>query len=287
MKRHNKCGDAEKRDGRDSRYAKNLNIKFEGEHLMEIPSVTFDSNVWENIVDESKRNEVPKYEKLYELIKNKLLSPFFFEGMATMECIPKKERKNFISNYNANISFKIEGEEQHIINGTKHPGLTDYLKENLPKALKLGFKFIKFPRIGAVGLDIESKYFAEDTKFTLNERINRTFECSKFIENLGSGKSKLHNRLDGDSNKGIVIQSKNDNSLGESQFAKDFGEWVDGDALAAHYGYGIDYFCTNDQGKGAGKSSIFSSKNLHRLKSQYGIKVVTPDELLSLLESLD
>ncbi len=250
---------------------------------MGVPTVTFDSNVWENIVDESKRAGVDEYEKIYELIKDKSILPFLFEGMATIESIPKKERKDFMSNFKATMSFQVEDEEPRLIKGTQHPGLTEYLKEYLPKALNLGFKFIKHPRIGAVGLDIDAKYFAEDTKFSLEERINRFFKCVKFIEQLGSGKARLQSRLDDDSTKGIVKQSKNDTGLSENQYGKDVGEWVDGDALAAHYGYGIDYFCTNDQAKGAGTASIFSPNNLTQLKTKYGINVVSPSDLLLLI----
>lgn len=61
------------------------------------------------------------------------------------------------------------------------------------------------------------------------------------------------------------------------------GEWVDGDAIAAHYGFGIDYFCTNDQAKGAGTASVFHPDNLNRLSEQYGIKVVSPSQLLEII----
>ena len=250
---------------------------------MNIPTVTFDSNVWEKIVDGSKRIEKDEYKKLYELITSKSLIPFFFEGIATMESIQKKDRKDYIGNYRATISFQVGDEEPHITKGSEALELTDYLKVNIPKAFELGFKFLKFPRIGAVGLNIKDRYLAKDENYPLKERLERSFECAKFIESLGAGKSKLHRRLDGTNDKGIVNQTTNDTNLSTKQYAKDFGEWVDGDALAAHYGYGIDFFCTNDQAKGAGLSSIFSENNLDRLKENFGITVVSPSELLTLL----
>lgn len=251
---------------------------------MNTPTVTFDSNVWENIVDESKRRGQDEYEKLFALITSKSLTPFFFEGIATMESIPRNDRKDYIRNYKATISFQVGDEEPHITEGSDAPELTDYLKQNIPKALELGFKFLKFPRIGAVGLNIEGQYLAEDINYPLKERLERSFECASFIESLGAGKSKLHNRLDGTNDKSIVNQTVNDNSLSANQYAKDIREWVDGDALAAHYGYGVELFCTNDQAKGAGASSIFSPRNLNELKEKLGVNVVSPSELLKLLE---
>lgn len=251
---------------------------------MSIPTVTFDSNVWENIVDESKRRENEEYKRLYKLIASKSLMPFFFEGIATMESIPKNDRKDYFGSYKATISIQVGDEDPNITNGSEAPELTDYLKKYIPKALKLGFKFIKFPRIGAVGTNIEGQYLAKDETYPLKERTKRSFECIKFIESLGAGKSKLHSRLDGTNDKGIVNQTANDKSLSAKQYAKDIGEWVDGDALASHYGYGIEYFCTNDQARGAGTSSIFSPNNLNKLKEEFGVTVVSPSELLKLLE---
>lgn len=250
---------------------------------MNAPSITFDSNVWENIVDESKRTGIYEYEKLYELIKSQSVIPFFFEGIATMESISKKDRKDYMGNYKATISVQVDNEEPYITQGSNHPGLTDYLKTNILQALALGFKFIKFPRIGILSLDIDAAYFAKDEIYPLEERLSRSFECSGFIESLGSGKSRLHSRLNGADNKGIVNQTSNDASLSANQYGKDFGEWVDGDALAAHYGYGFDFFCTNDQAKGAGTASIFSQNNLIQLTNKFEIKVVSPVNLLDLL----
>ena len=43
--------------------------------------VTFDSNVWESIVDENKRaNSAEVYSQLFHLIQSKIITPFFFEG---------------------------------------------------------------------------------------------------------------------------------------------------------------------------------------------------------------
>ncbi|MCR4342447.1 MAG: hypothetical protein NUV40_00915 [Patescibacteria group bacterium] len=61
------------------------------------------------------------------------------------------------------------------------------------------------------------------------------------------------------------------------------GEWTDGDALAANYGYGIDYFCTNDSASGAGSSSIFYATNLQQLEQRFPVNVISPEELVQSL----
>jgi hypothetical protein len=42
--------------------------------------VTFDSNVWERIVDEEKRKHFASGGRLYDAILQKQIEPFFFEG---------------------------------------------------------------------------------------------------------------------------------------------------------------------------------------------------------------
>ncbi|MNC62754.1 hypothetical protein D3C75_1128090 [compost metagenome] len=58
---------------------------------------------------------------------------------------------------------------------------------------------------------------------------------------------------------------------------------MDGDALSAHYGYGIKYFCTNDKARGAGSKSVFSIENRKKLKDKFGIDIVTPTELIEFI----
>jgi hypothetical protein len=161
--------------------------------------------------------------------------------------------------------------------------LSEYLKEAIPKAIGMGFKFIRTPRIGGHGIDPTAEYVAKDIKFPLAERLDRTFDVLRFIESLGAGKAKLDKDILKNSGNGLVEKTINDTSLTDKQFSKNIAEWVDGDAIAAHYGYGIDYFCTNDKASGAGASSIFSDINLKSVCGKYGIKVVSPAELLSYI----
>lgn len=246
-------------------------------------SVTFDSNVWEIIVDEDKRNNSdPIYTKLYELINNGSIQPYFSEGLATMETIKKKDRKEHYANYKAGFSMSVDGEEVSSHNGSGGPEISEYLNRVVPQALELGFRFTHLPRIGAPKLNIPDKYWAPDEKYSMKERQNRSFECAQYIESLGAGKGKLMNEL-GASNGGLVQKTKIDNSVTDNKYSKAVGEWTDGDALAANYGYGIDYFCTNDRASNAGSSSIFHSTNLQQLEQRFPVNVVSPEELVQTL----
>lgn len=248
-------------------------------------SVTFDSNVWECIVDEDKReNSDPIVAKLFMLIKFGMIKPFFFEGIVTMESVKKKDRKDYIGSYKPNILLVVGDEVMPPppIKIAFEP--SEYLKKTIPKALELGFRFTKLPRIGAPKINLPEQYFATDEKYEMGERQKRSSDCANFIYSLGAGKAAIMNGLS-KSNGGVVQRTKADHFMSEKNFSNAYGEWVDGDALAANYGYGIDYFCTNDRASNAGKSSIFFPDNLAKLEKRFPVNVVSPDVLLIKLSN--
>ncbi|MCY1550708.1 hypothetical protein D9M68_869800 [compost metagenome] len=60
-------------------------------------------------------------------------------------------------------------------------------------------------------------------------------------------------------------------------------EWADGDSIAAHIGYGIDYFCTGDEGKSSGTASVFTTANRTWLTTTYGTRFITMTDLAALV----
>jgi hypothetical protein len=249
-------------------------------------SVTFDSNIWEIVVDEEKRNQSdPIYQQIHDSIKAGEITPFFFEGVATMETVRKRDRKSHIAGYKAGFEMSVDGQIYAKSSGFGSPEISDYLKNMVPKALELGFRFTHLPRIGSPMLNIPDKYWAPDEKYSMGKRQERSFECAEFIESLGSGKAALLNGLDPGKG-GIVQRTSRDQAVTVKKYAKLFSEWVDGDALAANYGYGIDYFCTNDTGSSAGSFSIFYPENLMVLQAKYPVNVISPMVLASRIEAM-
>jgi hypothetical protein len=77
------------------------------------------------------------------------------------------------------------------------------------------------------------------------------------------------------------------NNAAESEEIDDgVAEWADEDALAAHYGYNNDYFCSEDFGRAAiarfGRS-ILDQNNRTWLTTTLGIQFVTIRQLANLL----
>ena len=68
----------------------------------------------------------------------------------------------------------------------------------------------------------------------------------------------------------------------KKKFGEAIAEWVDGEALSAHYASGNDYFCTDDKAKNAGTASIFHKQNKTRLIEKFGIKIISSCEAAEL-----
>lgn len=244
-------------------------------------TVVFDSNVWEHIADEAKRADAPPaVQTLYAQITTLEITPFFFEGIVNLEAIPKKARKVFLKSYRPSITMTVDKKVDHYSEGTPTSDIPEYLEKTVEKAAALGFRFVKLPRIGAASHPLVDRYKAPEN-LPLQDRLDRSFECARYIQSLGCGKETLMAMLD-DPQNGLVPAIQDD-PITEKKFAQGVAEWMDGDALAATYGYGFEYFCTNDKGAGAGTSSILHPSKRALYVQKYNVKIVTPDELIALL----
>jgi hypothetical protein len=70
---------------------------------------------------------------------------------------------------------------------------------------------------------------------------------------------------------------------GTKKVKQAIAEWADGDAVAAHYGFGIDLFCTRDRSRNTSGPSVLDENNRSWLQSEYGIKFVSLDELADII----
>jgi hypothetical protein len=147
------------------------------------------------------------------------------------------------------------------------------LLQKLLKAQELGFKVIRMTNFGTV----RSPEIPKDMLLTVEsydaywDYADRLSSCSQFTTNLGCGYHDYQ----------IMKQTRQPGS--PEKLAAAVAEWVDGDALAAHYAFGANVFCTNDRAGKAGSKSIFYPDNLAKLQRQFPIVVQTPGELLKSL----
>jgi len=251
--------------------------------------ITFDSNVWRIISSPDKFPNEPSIEAfkaIRKAIDEKKITPFLCETVFTLEAIKRKDRKEFFSDYKANISSSVEEGENGELklslsmgpDKTAHPGNNSYLESHLNDAIEIGFQIIKLPRIaGIVNPDIEAHFYQHSD---LSSYHNKAFKVCMEIEQKGAGIfhiKELGQKYNAQWTTGIEQAPESD----EGNIAKAIAEWADGDLVACHIAVGGDYFCTRDTAKKAGDKSIFSEDNLAWLKEEYNFHTISPEDLAS------
>lgn len=249
--------------------------------------ITFDSNVWRIISSPDKfPNEasIEAFKAIRKAIDEKKITPFLCETVFTLEAIQRKDRKEFFSDYKANINNSVEEGESGELklsfsigpDKTAHPGNNSYLESHLKDAIEIGFQIIKLPRIaGVVNLDIEEHFYKHQDLSAYHDKV---FKVGREIELKEAGMfhvKELGNKYNALWITGIEQAPENE----AGNIAKAIAEWADGDSVACHIAVGGDYFCTRDTAKKAGDKSILSEANIEWLKKDYSFHIISPEEL--------
>ena len=74
-----------------------------------------------------------------------------------------------------------------------------------------------------------------------------------------------------------------DNQLSDAKLARLVAELADCDMVSSHIAFENDYLCTLDRSRGQGKGGVLSKENLAKLNEKYPIRVVSPTELVEVL----
>ena len=116
--------------------------------------ITFDSNVWEKVVNEEEHHLVE--------IKNRILDgtiqAYICKIALSIESIQNEERPKYFRDYKPNITVEQLPSENEILsiqvcvapNTDLHPGLHPKLKDNLLKARDLGFQVLGMTNLATV-----------------------------------------------------------------------------------------------------------------------------------------
>ena len=260
--------------------------------------ITFDSNVWERLV-EAKERENSKYTRLKSLIKQGKIEAYICEIAISLESIMKKDRLSFWNDYEPRIEHETVGSISNddgsttiqcrmmfAPNNDKHPSLHPKLLNNLELANRLGFRVLRMTNFGTVRTTQipEEMQIDFDDLDAFWEYAEKVSNLSNYIKEIECG-SYEYFRFETENNLHGISVSKIIQSIDKSQknqFAKAVAEWVDGDSLAAHHASGNSVFCTEDRGKSAGSGSVFSAENLLQIQKSYDIQVLSIDEVLKL-----
>ena len=245
-------------------------------------NVTFDSNVWEKVVGKT----VSHYTKIKDKIHTGEIRPYICEIALSLEAIEKKLRAEFFKNYKPSIKFEELPTEDGMVrmrmcvepNNELHPGFHPKLQDKVLKARELGFRVLKMTNLGTVrAKEIPDKMCVDDAD---QKYIESLATCSEYITSLGCGQAAF-NQLKETFNR-VDFDSQGTSSEFDKRFQESVAEWVDGDALSAHYASGNEWFCTDDKAGNAGIGSIFHSQNRARVEKKFGIKIISSHDAAQL-----
>jgi hypothetical protein len=275
---------------------------------MPVPiKITFDSNVWECIVDPAKllqHQDASALQKIRGAIESGQASSFISDVVVTLESIRKADRAGFfrsvrISSASSEPVVERGGDgSTHISHSvtmnasfehfpTLHPKLSTPLKS----ALTLGFKLINVPRIGWMRLDdgLYKPQLSDERQ--LGELLDRTHFAAEAFERQGCGVAWVtalgeislrdHPELTQRGIRSPLLAFAHGND--QDAIPDAVAEWADGDALAAHYGHQHDVFCSLDRGSCAGSRSILYNSRREWLRHQFGLQIRCPKEVAAIL----
>lgn len=253
----------------------------------------FDSNVWRKIAVPEDNTDDPQYDalcKIHDAIVDGRIEAYISESIFTWENIPRKARKAKVGSMKAKVKTKVKETENGVSmsfvfgpNPDDAVSLSEnqHLQKPTEAALKMGFHIVRLPRIaGLTNIDIDAVLYKVPNYETY---FNKATEVSEKIESNGAGMSQIKNRVNGNPGISIMDKIKNAPESDLNKIAKAIAETVDGDAVATSIGLGCDFFCTRDEAKGAGATSVFGKANLAWLNADYGFVVKKPEELAALL----
>ena len=248
--------------------------------------ITFDTNIWPSVLI------AQDFSAIRDAIQNKKIIACIPETIFTLEAINNLDRKKFLEDYKLHSCTTEEilpsGEIKISISigpdAKAHPGNDKIRSKCMEDSLKMGFKVLRCSgRIGGiVNLDVPRELYLDDAFVDIAERQKVFAECLSKIEARGCGikmikdigsKYSIKSWLDGIAN----VPQKD-----WKQIPRAVAEWADGDAIAAHIAYKNDYFCTGDDAKQSGSSSIFSEENKKWLKSEFKVNFLDRKQLVGM-----
>jgi len=264
--------------------------------------VTFDTNALDRVV---RPERYPKdlrqhaFKKIHKALKDGRIKGFFSETVLTLEGIQKIDRADVFDSTKILTDIKEEkaangesGRVKVVLTALQparrqlHPEVVKRIRS----AIQLGLRGMKIPRNGMIDIeDPSGKFFVQQSETEMAQRQQKTFEAARAIEKRNVGMTKVRQlgakfgSRDGVSEPWYrsLVRAKDVHE--ENQVKRAISEWADGDSIAAHIGYGNEFFCTEDKGRTGGVSSIFDEKNRVWLAETYGVRFVTLPELAEQL----
>lgn len=219
---------------------------------------------------------------------------FFSETLITLEGIQKKDRARVLGSSRLVSSSSSESRNKITITlafqQDREP-LPPEFSNRIQVARDFGMRALMVPRslgVGVCAKDDDGTLFKPIAN--LEQFVARATHLESQIGARSVGRAAAvllrleFSARDGMSGQELWLQglgrAKTDKEM--EKVARAAAEWADGASVAAHYGYGVDLFCTRDFGKNASGHSILNLTNRKWLTDAYGIHFVTLAELADM-----
>jgi hypothetical protein len=264
--------------------------------------VTFDSNTLDKAVRPGRFPKDPRQPDLLKVnaaLSARTIEGFFCDTIVTLEGIQNKDRVEVLGSttLRSSRSDRINASGQHAVHlnlhaeQTKRQPLHSEVINRLTAALALGFHAIGAPRIGGVRIDDPAGtiYLSQPDEAILSARLDKFMDAARAIEARGVGAAQVAALAETFAKRAGVTEpwlqslQRAQDIREERSVQRAVAEWADGDSLAAHIGYGIDLFCTEDEGNSAGGSTVLDKTNRAWLSATYGVRFVTLTELAAMV----
>lgn len=268
--------------------------------------VTFDRDVASRILRRSRKPVAAStdvYTRLLEAIHSHSIRPYVSEATLNFELFSKEDRLLILASQFAYGTIRPE-----------MPPAPPQAQAWVDDLVSLGFRILRsVPRIGLTAWACVGSAWAEDMRYPIRERQDRQRALAERFDHLaqprlrawGEELARAHeldntplcrqpysrlpgllwfNGLSAEAQYQRLCRSRADFL---SKLRTIFSDWFDLDAIASHYGYGLNYFCTGEVEKsGRPNETIHDCENRRALVTDFGVRVVSAHELSISTENL-
>ena len=235
----------------------------------------------------------PFFFQLRKAIDQKLISVHVVDMYFTREQIPKADRLTLM---NKNTDGAIEIKQNILRNRICHLNISIGPSKRFGNVVMNDFRRRTLGALQAVGGNVLMTFRLGD--FVCKEippelychvespekTMDQIDKCFRYIsDQLAAGGEAIRRVTGARENENPYLKLSNP-QIPEKAFSKAVAEDADAMAIAAHYGYGIQVFCTEDKGASAGSKSVMSRQNRMKLRKQFGIRFCNVRALTKLIE---
>ena len=263
-------------------------------------SVTFDSNLIEKVLSPDRIVEADDEKSIVHVnkcIQQGLIRPFVADPYFSYEQIGKRERKSRTA-ANAHEAVSVSNEIlpdgtdqiQIAISPSARYGsveLDRYRQATLEALRRMGGGNVL--RTWMLGGFICANLNPDDycTVADIGEVQRRIERCWRYIADyLQCGLTAIAKTVTPCRGK-TMFEALDASEISDAKCSKLLAEYADALAISAHYGYGNQVFCTEDNGRNAITQSVMEADNKLALQKQFGIVFHSISTLSSIIPWID